>query len=60
MTTTQQQRKEQARTWLRKVRGEGDAETKRGFLEEKGFTKEEVDELLEWDRTDGPEAPLFG
>ena len=51
---------EQGRTWLRLVRGEGDAETKRAYLGEKGFTEEELKELLEWDAKDREGTPLFG
>jgi len=50
----------QGKTWLRLVRGEGDAGTKRAYLAEKGFTEEELEELLAWDKRDQEGASLFG
>lgn len=58
---SKEKRLESARTWLRLVRGEGDAGSKRKYLSEKGFTDEELEELMKWDRADAqePEPPLF-
>lgn len=59
--TMNSKKMETARAWLRLVRGEGDAATKREYLMEKGFTEEECEALLEWDRLDERGiAPLFG
>lgn len=41
-----------AQEWLRLVRGEGDAQTKRAYLREKGLGEGEIDEVLEQDRAD--------
>jgi hypothetical protein len=52
---------ETARTWLRLARGEGDANTKREYLAAKGFSSEELEELMRWEREDArnAEVPLF-
>jgi hypothetical protein len=52
------------RTWLRLVRKQltkWDRKDKRSYLAEKGFTEEELDILMEWDRKDATntEPPLF-
>ena len=47
-----------ARTWLRQVRGEGGELDKRAYLEEKGYTEGELEELMEWEREDS--RTLFG
>lgn len=50
-----EKRMETARTWLKLAREEGewgDAISKRSFLAEKGFSEEELDELMAWDRKD--------
>lgn len=37
---------EQAREWLKLVRGEGDDGTKAQYLRERGFSQEDIDRLL--------------
>jgi len=58
---TRSKKMETGRTWLRLARGEGDANSKREYLAEKGFTEEELEELMRWDREDSrsAEPPLF-
>jgi hypothetical protein len=51
---------ETGRRWLRLVRGDGNEETKREYLTERGYTREELDELFWEERRWERERPLFG
>ena len=53
-------RRQAARDWLRLVRGEGDAQTKRAYLLEKGLGAEEITEVLEQDEAEQMAALKVG